>query len=164
MSTNRAPFLLIATSLVSVVSVGCVALPTPRVAPQPAAGVSASVGRTWDVVLDQLGERGIAVRSLERASGFVGTQTMAMPALPSDPARFANCGTFASFHFPPSTVEYTILVRGDSTRATVHTTARYVFVKGTGEPPTECVSTGAFETAFDAAVKQRAETHAEPGR
>jgi hypothetical protein len=82
---------------------------------------------------------------------------MTLPPFPRDPGELADCGTFASFRFAPTTVEYMVLVRGDTTSTVVRTTARYRFMKGTGELPTECVSTGAFEATFDAAVKQRAE-------
>jgi hypothetical protein len=135
---------------------GCVTLPEPALSSRPAASVAASVGRTWDAAIDQLADRGLAVRSIERDSGFIATQTIALPPFSTDAARWADCGTFATFRFAPNAVDYTIFVRGNATGATVKTSARHL-VKPAGEAPTDCVSTGAFEQSFDAAVKQRAE-------
>ena len=153
--------LLAAARLMCVLLMACVRLPEPNATPRPASAIAASVNRTWDVVIDQLGEQGIALRSVEKISGFIATQTISLPTYTSEPAKWADCGTFASFRYAPNAVEYTILVRGDSATATVRSSARYLLMKsdGMGAGPTECVSSGAFEAAFDASVKRRAEAN-----
>jgi hypothetical protein len=153
-------FRLLATvPVLSALLTACIRLPEPNAAPRPDSPISASASRTWDVVIDQLGERGIPLRAVEKASGFIATQPVALPPFSSEPAKWADCGTFASFRFAPTAVEYTFLIRGDSAHATVKSSARYLLTKsdGASAPPTECVSNGAFEAAFDASVKQRAE-------
>ncbi|MDB4891464.1 MAG: hypothetical protein JWL61_3319 [Gemmatimonadetes bacterium] len=148
-----------AAGLACALLAACVRLPEPNSAPRPPASISASIARTWDAVIDQLGQQDIPLRSVERASGFIATQTIAMQGVTTEPTKWADCGTFASFHFAPTAVEYTILVRGDSSSASVRSSARYLLVKndGTSAAPTECVSNGAFEASFDASVKRRAE-------
>jgi hypothetical protein len=148
-----------AAGLACALLAACVRLPEPTSAPRPPAPISASVDRTWDAVIDQLGQQNIPLRSMERASGFIATHTIAMQGVTTEPTKWADCGTFASFHFAPTAVEYVILVRGDSTSASVRSIARYLLVKNDGisTAPTECVSNGAFEAAFDASVKARAE-------
>jgi hypothetical protein len=148
-----------AAGLACALLAACVRLPEPTSAPRPPAPISASVARTWDAVIDQLGEQAIPLRSMEKASGFIATQTIAMQGVTTEPTKWADCGTFASFHFAPTAVEYTILVRGDSTRASVRSSARYLLVKndGTSAGPTECVSNGVFEASFEESVKRRAE-------
>jgi hypothetical protein len=135
----------------------CVTLPAPGLAPRPAVSIAASVDQTWDSALDQLAERNIAIRSVERNSGFIATETIALPPFSIHPDAWADCGSFASFRFAPTVVDYTIFVRGDSTTSSMKTSARYRFVQLTGEVPTDCVSNGALEKSFDASVKQRAE-------
>ena len=143
---------------IAIVSVtGCVSLPQPAVPPRPAELVAAPFARAWDAAIDQLADRGLAVRTVEPEAGFIATETITLPAFSSEPAKWADCGTFAGFPFAPNAVSYTVFVRGDASGATIKTSARYRVVKVTEEAPTDCVSTGAFERSFEAEVKQRAE-------
>ena len=119
--------------------------------------IAAPAEQTWESALDQLAEQGIAVRTVERESGFIATETLALPLFSTDPVRWANCGAFITFPYAPTVVNYTIFVRGDSTASSVRTSARYRLHKAVGELPTDCVSTGAFEQSFNASTKQRAE-------
>jgi len=137
---------------------GCVTLPAPGLVPRPAVAVAAPVERTWESALDQLAEQGIAIRTVEPDSGFIATETIALPPFSTHPGTWADCGTFATFRYAPTVVDYTIFVRGDPTGSSMKTTARYRLLKAPGEVPTDCVSTGAFEQSFEALAKQRAET------
>jgi len=136
---------------------GCVSLPEPASTPRSAELVAAPFARAWDAAIDQLADRGLAVRTVEPNAGFIATETITLPAFSSEPARWADCGTFAGFPFAPNAVDYTVFVRGDATGATIKASARYRVLQLTEEPPTDCVSTGAFERSFEGEVKQRAE-------
>lgn len=136
---------------------GCVTLPAIHLAPAPAVAIAAPAEQAWESALDQLAAQGIAVRTVERESGFIATETIALPLFSTDPVRWANCGAFITFPYAPTAVDYTIFVRGDSIASSVKTSARYRLHKSTGEVPTDCVSTGVFEQSFNASAKQRAE-------
>jgi hypothetical protein len=150
-------YLRLGGALAIAASSACVTLPEASVAPRPLVSIAAPVAKTWASALDQLADHGVAVRSVEPDSGFIATETIALPMFSTDASKWADCGTFAGFRFAPSVVDYTIFVRGDSTGSSLKTSARYRLVKTTDEVPTDCVSTGAFEHSFDASVKQRAE-------
>jgi hypothetical protein len=147
---------LCAISAIGAVS-ACVTLPEASVAPRPPTSVAASLETTWEFALDQLAEQGLAVRTVEKSAGFIATETVTLPPFVTDASRWADCGSFAGFRYAPTAVDYTIFVRGDSTGSSMKTNARYRLWKSAGEGETTCVSTGAFEESFDAAVKQRAE-------
>jgi hypothetical protein len=135
----------------------CVTLPAPSVGPGPAVAIAAPVDETWASALDQLAEQGIAIRTVDRNAGFIATETIGLPLFSKDPGAWADCGTFASFRYAPTVVDYTIFVRGSSTTSSMKTSARYRLLKSADEVPTDCVSTGAFERSFDVSTKQRAE-------
>lgn len=149
---------LCAAAVAAVASSACVTLPEPAPAPRPAVSIAASPEKTWESALDELTEEGLAVRTVEKNAGFIATETMTLPMFSTDASKWADCGTFAGFRYAPTAVDYTIFVRGNSTGSSMNASARYRLLKTTGEPPTDCVSTGAFEESFAAAVKQRAET------
>lgn len=137
---------------------GCVTLPAPGVAPRPAVSIAASFDKTWASALEQLADQGITVRSVDRDAGFIGTESIALPPSSRTPGKWADCGTFASFRYAPTVVDYTLFVRGNPTESSLRTYARYRTQTAAGDIPTECVSTGAFERSFGAAAKERAES------
>jgi hypothetical protein len=71
-------------------SSACVTLPVPSVTPRPAVAIAASVDQTWESALDQLAAQGIAIRTVERSSGFIATETIALPPFSTDPRRWAD--------------------------------------------------------------------------
>ena len=93
----------------------------PATAPERAATpINASVGKTWDAVIDLFAERNIPIRTMERASGFIAAE----PALVAmkDGARWADCGGALGVKLGAERATYNVLVRGDSTHATVRAT------------------------------------------
>jgi hypothetical protein len=145
-------------SVAAIVGVSaCVTLPEPAAVPRSPVAVAAPLAATWESVLEQLAVQGIAVRTVETSAGFIATETVALPMFTTDPHRWANCGTFAGFAFAPSAVDYTVFVRGDEGASSLKASARYRLLKTDGELPVDCVSTGAFEESFGAAVRRRAE-------
>ena len=143
---------------------GCV-MPQPALAPPPAApreakAVAASFGKTWDAVIERFAEDNIAIRTLERASGFIATEPMNVPASVNAEADWADCGTqpFTGRVYPRTTT-YNILVRGDSTRSTVKASIRWTATTGTGVYTAvhECTTTGNWEAMIEEGIAARAE-------
>jgi hypothetical protein len=153
--------------------VGACAHPIPPGAPveREIASVDASFGRTWDAVIDQFAAENIPIRTIERASGFIATETQSVPLPPYDqwkaPNPLADCGRDANrLYTPPSEVVYNVVVRGDSTRSTVHVTARWMASGGprplfaapaVRSDRVECSSRGRWEYDFEQDVKARAQ-------
>src|SRR5689334_6312594 len=50
--------------------------PPPPPEPREATHVDASMGRTWDAVIDQFAARNIPIRTIERASGLIATDQL----------------------------------------------------------------------------------------
>lgn len=128
--------------------------------------VAASFGRTWNALVDALLERGIPIRAIDRASGVVAAEAPRLT--PAEALAYADCGRSRSGAggFRPraeSTSDdgrylatgaiYNIVVRGDSTAATVRVTARFTST----ESPVGCESRAVLERAVEADVKHRAE-------
>jgi uncharacterized lipoprotein len=129
--------------------------------------VAAPFARTWDTVIDALASRVIAIETLERASGLVVASSAAIPgrtrADSTAALLLADCGRdgkglAVSVRGPylPQRAKYNVVVRDRGEASTVQVTV--VFSRTTGAQLTECTSTGAFERAFETAVKTRAET------
>lgn len=163
-----------------VVIVGC----APRViapAPAPArsaTGVSASLGETWDAVIDVFTQQHIPIRNIERVSGLIVAEVARIPtgseAEIAYAASLADCGRVAGGLFSrgytrlPGAATYNVVVRGDSTRATVLASIRFVHAVHVPRSPTYesvlCETRGRWEDELEQRVKGLAETKANAGR
>jgi hypothetical protein len=126
--------------------------PPPRPAPREASHVVASMGQTWDAVIDVFATRNIPIRTFERASGLIVTEALRVG---DEGSAYANCGTVGGKVLTPDRATYNVLVRGDSSQATVRTT---VLWSRSEEPAAaECASTYIWERALETEVRTRAE-------
>jgi hypothetical protein len=123
--------------------------PTPR----DATVVDASMGRTWDTVIDLFAARTIPIRTIERASGLIVTDQLRVG---SEGHEWADCGKTSRVHYRPNYATYNVLVRGDSVRSSVKTTVRWVY-SDLKEKVIECSTSHVWERALEAEVKTRAE-------
>jgi hypothetical protein len=117
--------------------------------------IAASFGRTWDAVIDEFAEMNIPIQTLERASGFIAAEPL---ALGTADTTWADCGT-ALDRIPPSRAYYNVRVLGDSTHSSARVTVRWTAAgAGQGAPMVvECSTTGTWEAAFEQAIKANAE-------
>jgi hypothetical protein len=146
------------------VSLACVhpgAVLAPPAAPaREPKQVEASFNRTWNAVLERFAEDRIPIRTLAKASGFVVTEQMPVPHSMNEEADWADCGT-APFvgRLYPTAASYNILVRGDSTRATIKASVRWTTPVGSEEytADRECTTTGNWEAALEEGIAARAE-------
>src|SRR5712691_3823983 len=102
--------------------------PSPRDATQ----VDASMGRTWDAVIDLFAARTIPIRTIERVSGIIVTERLSVGR--EDGLAWADCGKESGFghsavRISPNYGTYNVLVRGDSMHSSVKTTVRWVHVE-----------------------------------
>lgn len=133
---------------------GCYAYRPPAPpAPRDATQVNASIGRTWDAVIDIFAARNIPIRTIERVSGIIATEELSVGP---EGRRWADCGTNSRGRLRPDHAIYNVLVRGDSSTSTVNATVRWV---GSTEKagPIECSTTHIWEQDFEYDVKTRAE-------
>lgn len=139
--------------------------PQPPAAPAPvsATPVSASFGKAWDAVIDVFAQRNIPIKTIERASGFIATDPLAV-AIQRDgkPHAWADCGkAIFGGYFPPTNATYNVRVKGDSTRSTVQISVlwRYAPPEGTimAGPGNDCSTKGVWEAEATAAIKRTAE-------
>ncbi len=125
----------------------------PVAPPRSITDVQASFGRTWDATIDIFGERNIAIKQLERASGFVSTDPIALTREDQRAARgWASCrGNLA-----PDEAVYNVIVRGDSSQSTVKVTVKWQRSRSRqlSEP---CTSNRAWELCAEDDIKARAE-------
>lgn len=136
-----------------VASLGCgYKAPTPPPSPRNATEVTASFGRTWDAVVDEFADRNIPIRTIERASGLVATELL---TILHDARSEADCGTFNGRALSPTHAIYNVVVRGDSARATVKATTRWVRVNK--DASITCETTHRWEGALEERIKGRAE-------
>jgi hypothetical protein len=105
----------------------------PTVVPAPRVGteVAASFGKTWDAVIDVFSERNIGIKTLDRSSGLIVAENASVRV--ADGKEWADCGTLpgaaasslAVASLIAKIARYNILIRGDSTRATVKATVQF---------------------------------------
>ena len=130
--------------------------PTPQ--PRDATPVNASMGATWDAVIDLFASRNIPIRTIERASGIIATEALRVD--PDDGALWADCGgvkgAIRAGRFHPNWAIYNVLVRGDSTRSTVRATVRWSYIHE--KENTTCTSNYSWETELEKDVRSRAES------
>ena len=136
--------------------------PAPA-APRTALSVAASFSRTWDAVVDAFAERSIPIKTIDRSSGLIVADEMALPGPSIDRIKYADCGSDGmGTRFVASRAGYNVLVRGDSARSTVKVTARFVSVNAVNAKSADCSTTGLLESAIEGQVKERAELPGTP--
>jgi hypothetical protein len=162
--------------VVFLASAACAPPRAPRASVvREATPVTASFGRTWDAVIDIFAERNIPIRTMDRQSGFIAAEPSAIPTGTNESDAYAvslaDCGgteavaatgfgvaTGKGTRNAATTATYNILVRGDSTAATVKVTARFVYQPmASSLSAVTCSSLGVWETEVEQDIKQRAE-------
>lgn len=139
-------------------------VPPAPAAPRSGTTVSASFGKTWDATVDVFAERNIQIKTIDRASGFIAAEPQSLTTIAAD--SLADCGhssTGGSLQDRMARSEsatWNVLVRGDSTKATVKATVRFAFVSGLNGQTYQCSSTGRWEAALEQRVKSSAEAKA----
>jgi hypothetical protein len=141
-----------AAVLVLLAACGSYRPPAPP-SPRDATEVAASVGRTWDAVIDLFAARNIPIRTIERSSGIIATEPLIVGPEGRD---WADCGTEQSGRLRPNTAIYNVLVRGDSGSATVRATVRWSRILAPGQG-VQCSTTDVWERSLESGVKARAE-------
>jgi hypothetical protein len=132
--------------------------PPPRPTPRDASHVDASMGATWDAVIDLFATRNIPIRTIERASGLIVTDPLRVG---EEGSAWANCGVLNGRVLGPTRATYNVLVRGDSAAATVRTTVLWIRTHENDEP-VECTSSYIWERGLETDVKARAERQGRP--
>jgi hypothetical protein len=144
--------------------------PPPPPAPREATHVYASLGRTWDAVINEFAVRDIPIRAIEKASGLIVTDQLSVGR---EGYRWADCGLTgggsSDYQKPPLPVgpsepapeslgpthaTYNVLVRGDSLKSIVKATVRWVHNRK------ECATNHGWERTLELQVKQNAELNA----
>lgn len=120
--------------------------------------VNAPFEKTWNAVIDILGNDNIPVTTLDKNSGFVVAErtriVYASKAERDAVLALADCGgNGLGMTFVPTSARYNIVVRPNGNATTVKATASYQSPAAAG-----CTSKGTFETQLETAIKQRAET------
>jgi hypothetical protein len=138
----------------AILAVSCVGYSAPDPpSPRGATDVNASLGRTWDAVIDLFAARLIPIRTIERASGLIVTDQLRVGP---EGREWADCGKTSAGRYRPNYATYNVLVRGDSTRASVKATVRWVYSDLKGKA-LDCSTTHVWEMALEQGVKTRAE-------
>lgn len=150
----------LAALLISVALTACIPQGPGAPTPAPVTEVSASAAKTWDAVIDVFAERNIPIRNMERASGFISTDALAVSSRQA--TTWADCGTSMGVALAPDKATYNVLVRGDSSHANVKVTVRWTMGGGSAGmmgnvAPRECATKGVWEKDMQASVKARAE-------
>lgn len=139
---------------VVVITIAACAQPTTAPTPVSAASVNASFGKTWNAVIDDLSQRTIPIKTLDRSSGFVAAEVSSVPMTELG-TYTTNCGGVMNAMLGasgPGVANYNIVVRGDSTASTVKVTLAII------QGGKQCVTKGSFETGMQDEIKARAET------
>lgn len=143
-------------------SVACARYQVPG-PPRPAAAVqvAASFGRTWDAVITHLTGDFVPIRTIDRTSGLIVTDELTVRLITGRDSTFAaslaDCGRL---HAPwlPNLALYNIVVRGDSSRASVLVFARFRYARPIlFAPPITCSTKGNYERDLHARIKTLAE-------
>lgn len=145
-------------AVTALVMAACATAPVPRDVQRMAIVEGADFDRTWDAVIEILGERTWAIDNVERASGLITTDWM-LTGDASD--EYMDCGSasFLSTHRDHE-VRFNVLVRDGDVGAelTVNSTMRatsWNTVDGTPIGATQCFSTGALEREIHDEVLRR---------
>jgi hypothetical protein len=130
--------------------------PPPPAQERAGTEVNASAGRTWDAVVELFAARNIAIRNMERVSGFIAAEPVSVGVQMTKADVLAHCGSVGELIYAPTNATYNVLVRGDSARAIVKVTVLWRRLL----PPEihfDCTTFDRFEPMFEAAVKALAE-------
>jgi hypothetical protein len=139
----------------AVLSSACSAYKPPAPpAPRDATDVAASMGNTWDAVIDMFAARNIPIRTIERASGIIATDQLSVG---EEGRGWADCGQNNGTTLAPDAAIYNVLVRGDSTSAVVKATVRWT--RTIASSTIECSTSHIWERELETAVKTQAQTH-----
>jgi len=122
-------------------------------APRDATAVHASMGRSWDAVIELFAARTIPIRTIERASGLIVTEQLSVGPEGHD---WADCGKDNAIVLRPNFATYNVLVRGDSQSSSVKAAVRWVRTDPK-DRLIECSTTHVWEQALEEEVKTRAE-------
>jgi hypothetical protein len=137
--------------------------------PRAASDIAASFGHAWDAVVDVFAEANTPIRTMERASGFIAAELATIPVYTPAQRDFAHsladCGYRGQSVYVPTSAFYNIVVRGDSSRATVKVTVRYLSQNGatTLAPVSsvgmlvDCSTRGVLENLRESEIRTRAE-------
>lgn len=128
--------------------------PPPPAEPRDATTVDASMGATWDAVIDLFATRNIPIRTIERVSGIIAADLLSVDS--ANGLKWADCGSFGSRQISPNTAISNVLVRGDSTSSTVRTSVRWSR-RSFKEGDLECTSRYVWERALEQDVKEHSE-------
>jgi hypothetical protein len=146
--------------------VGCTPHYTP---PAPAVSrsgtaVSASFGKTWDVVVGIFAERNIRIQTIDRASGLIVAQPQRVGLAPDAADRLADCGTMSNggAHLYPTDAVWNVYVRGDSSASTIRATINFVWMNpmrtlAAASAAQPCETRGVWEQDFEQRVKATVE-------
>ena len=106
------------------VFIGCTSPAPPAPPPRPAVDLAASTDATWNAVIDLFVDRNIPIKTMDRASGFMSGELV--PLAEEDARAWADCGTQLGPDPPATTGTFNILIRGDSSRASIRVTAKWI--------------------------------------
>lgn len=121
--------------------------------PEPASAPT-SVGRLWDTVVDFLTTSSTPIKTIDRASGVIVTEPMAINDAQGQ--KYADCGKGGlGTSWIANRVSYNVRALGDSSRSTLRLTASFRQV-GPGAGLFECTSKGVLESEIASALVERA--------
>lgn len=166
LSSARLPIFL--TALLSLYACAPIAYYPPTITPTPSEHtVAAPASLTWDAVIEYFAAQSIPVKTLERASGFVGAERQVIPRETSAEIRFAkdlaDCGFVGREadvrDVLPASATFNVLVRGDSIQSTVRVTVAYTGHVAPEEQmgKVSCVSRGRYESMLLDYVRAKVE-------
>ena len=146
--TSAARYLGRIAALSAFASAGCMQQPVHHALPAPV-NVPASFDRTWAAVIDIFSAGSIPIRTMEKASGLIVAEPLAIGLEMS--RRYADCGAGAFGPNVANRASYNVRVTGDSTASLVRVTANFSStVLG------QCTSLGEFERFMMASIVARA--------
>lgn len=147
----------LALGAVALFVVACTPMPPQPATPRVAAPVNASFGKSWDATIDVFAERGIAIETLDRASGLIVPRGVDYGLGMREALDYADCGRdgFGTL-LTPRAVKFNVVVRGDSTRSAIQVRVFY----STGD--SSCSSTGRYENEAESLIVARAEGRPAP--
>jgi uncharacterized lipoprotein len=128
--------------------------------PRGVTPVGAPVGRTWDAVADAFASRGIPIRRMERAGGYMVTSPVVVAYKQATQWAKDDCGThYLVVPLDANRATYSAVVRGNNEASTVRVRTRWTNVGEPGDTQVlECSTTHVRESELEAAIKLGAET------
>jgi hypothetical protein len=140
------------------VALGCAPPSSPAAPPAPrsATTVAASFDRTWSAVIDAFAARNIPIRTIDRTSGLIATDDLAVGR---EGGQWADCGKALGVSITPTRATYNVRVKGDARSSTVQFTVLWqnVYPSRMGIPSENCSTKGVWESEAETDVKTRAE-------